>query len=400
MRALGITGLVIVCSCALVLVACSRSDDIGLIGPPSVPGNAVDEMYASSTPDVRDRHPSGERPAGAGEAAWLWRVVNSGAGGVAVRTACEQAARSSAPGHGIAEGTAARLLQAGNGDCAGWAYVVTEDGRESWIRLRYLSRAGAFLWPEAITSTTWATVLATARDKNRTCINAALKNEFAEALVLDRLVVIDFQFLEASAFRCLDDDTLVALATEATVIAPGLAAMHSAASTRECLRPFIAEIVARDRPQLHRTSRPTDLALELFAEARGVCVPKVTVAQAIRLIGLAVALNERATACVEATGLAGEAVGDVNVATAGRVGLENRNALLVVLMRCSPAASLLALTEQSLGRVLNEQEHACVSEQVKVEYVSVVTADTLVGTLSDISAASTACAALPSAGLQ
>ena len=55
-----------------------------------------------------------------------------------MRDACDDGARVSAPGQGIPEETVVTLIAAGEGDCAEWMHVRASDGRESWVRSRYL----------------------------------------------------------------------------------------------------------------------------------------------------------------------------------------------------------------------------------------------------------------------
>ena len=66
-------------------------------------------------------------------------VADTDGDGVSVRDACDDARRSSAPGDGIPEGTAVLLIARGAGPCIEWMLVQAPDGRESWVRLRYLA---------------------------------------------------------------------------------------------------------------------------------------------------------------------------------------------------------------------------------------------------------------------
>ena len=71
----------------------------------------------------------------------LLTIAGTDGEGVSVRDACDDARRISAPGKGIAEGTTVQLLESGEGDCADWMLVQAPDGRESWVRSRYLAAA-------------------------------------------------------------------------------------------------------------------------------------------------------------------------------------------------------------------------------------------------------------------
>ncbi len=66
-----------------------------------------------------------------------WTVGNTGGVGVARRGDCLDSARSSAPGEGWVDATEVRLIEVGEGRCAGWLRVES-GGLESWVRERYL----------------------------------------------------------------------------------------------------------------------------------------------------------------------------------------------------------------------------------------------------------------------
>ena len=66
-----------------------------------------------------------------------WTVGNTGGAGVARRGDCLDSARISEPGEGWVDDTEVRLLEVGEGRCAGWLRVESA-GLESWVRERYL----------------------------------------------------------------------------------------------------------------------------------------------------------------------------------------------------------------------------------------------------------------------
>ena len=79
-----------------------------------------------------------------------WTVGNTGGVGVALRSDCLDSARSSEPGEGWVDDTEVRLLEVGEGRCAGWLRV--ESGNiESWVRERYLIEVVDQTAPEAWT---------------------------------------------------------------------------------------------------------------------------------------------------------------------------------------------------------------------------------------------------------
>ena len=72
-----------------------------------------------------------------------FEIAHTDEAGVAVRDACDDERRVSAPGAGIAEGTVVELVKLGEGDCAEWIQVRVADGRESWVRSQYLEPRSA-----------------------------------------------------------------------------------------------------------------------------------------------------------------------------------------------------------------------------------------------------------------
>ena len=66
-------------------------------------------------------------------------IVATDGDGVAVRDACDDARRTSAPGQGLAEDTTVLLLARGEAACIGWMLIQAPDRRESWVRTRYLA---------------------------------------------------------------------------------------------------------------------------------------------------------------------------------------------------------------------------------------------------------------------
>ena len=69
------------------------------------------------------------------------RIANTDGEGVAVRDACDDAARISARGEGIPEGARVEFLAGGWDECDGWMQVRDDKGRESWVRAQFLAPA-------------------------------------------------------------------------------------------------------------------------------------------------------------------------------------------------------------------------------------------------------------------
>ena len=102
---------------------------------PTVAGATTARPLATPTPVLA---PASATPAATPAATSLVIVATDG-DGVAVRDACDDARRTSAPGHGLAEGTTVLLLARGEGACIGWMLIQAPDRRESWVRTRYLA---------------------------------------------------------------------------------------------------------------------------------------------------------------------------------------------------------------------------------------------------------------------
>ena len=67
------------------------------------------------------------------------RIANTDGEGVAVRDACDDAARISARGEGIPDASRVEFLTGGRDECAGWMQVRDDKNRESWVRAQFLA---------------------------------------------------------------------------------------------------------------------------------------------------------------------------------------------------------------------------------------------------------------------
>ena len=134
---------------AALLVACTVEEPAA---PASTPGAtrtsaAVPERTPTPTatlsPTPTAVSPAASTPAPTAATATttptLLVITGTDGDGVSVRDACDDARRISAPREGIGEGTPVRLIESGEGDCADWMLVQVPDGRESWVRTRYLA---------------------------------------------------------------------------------------------------------------------------------------------------------------------------------------------------------------------------------------------------------------------
>ena len=128
---------------AVAVMACVIA--VGLLGACTV--EPVDSPDVSATPT---RTPTPVAAATTPPTATLepsFKIANTDGDGVAVRDACDDGARVSAPGEGIREETVVTFIAAGEGDCAEWMHVRAPDGRASWVRSRYLDALPVALAP-------------------------------------------------------------------------------------------------------------------------------------------------------------------------------------------------------------------------------------------------------------
>ena len=238
-----------------LVMACDG--DAELLSPTdSAPAAQADApATASPTPDTAAPTPAPLTPSPTPTAqpfAPTHHIANTGGVGVAVRDGCRDDARVSAPGAGIPEQTMVQLL-ATSGDCPGWTRVVTEEGRQTWIRLRYLASADPFTWPGDIATATWRDITAALGAEGPACAAAALASHGAGAGVLQRPVLAPDvpagsatpAWLAAIA-PCIGHD----LAAEVFVAGAADEFGPLGAAATRCVRSFVAEIFAIDPPAI------------------------------------------------------------------------------------------------------------------------------------------------------
>ena len=163
-RALG-RACVLTLTVALLAVACTAEEQTGPASTPvatrmptatpqrtptpTATGTAVSTAALTPTPTAATATPT---PA-------LLVIAGTDGDGVSVRDACDDERRISAPGEGIPEGTTVQLISAGEGSCAEWMLIEAPDGRESWVRTRYLATSSG---ETTVTPTPAATLSPTA----------------------------------------------------------------------------------------------------------------------------------------------------------------------------------------------------------------------------------------------
>lgn len=148
----GLLGVLVV---VLSLIACAEdandADDAGGAAPaPRTTTPAAAERTPASTATAQPTLPP------------QLRIAHTDGSGVAVRDACDDESRVSAPGEGIREGALVLPITEGTGDCAAWMHVQAPDGRRSWVRSRYLEPAEQADAPAADAATATPAATATA----------------------------------------------------------------------------------------------------------------------------------------------------------------------------------------------------------------------------------------------
>ena len=126
----------------LLAAACSSSDGAATSTTGPTEGSSpasTEDISASATPElpawVRERLESGDVDGDGTEDALQRYVAFTGGGGVAHRSACDDAARLSTV---WAEGTTIEVVPSDSSDCDSWT-LVTDGETTSWVRDKYLS---------------------------------------------------------------------------------------------------------------------------------------------------------------------------------------------------------------------------------------------------------------------
>ena len=136
-RCVGRVAIALVFSVLAVASACTAPVDE--TPPPAESMSPTVAVATTATPLMTSTPTPALAPAAATPTATSLVIVATDGDGVAVRDACDDARRTSAPGRGLAEGTRVELLARGDGGCTEWMLIQAPDGRESWVRARYLA---------------------------------------------------------------------------------------------------------------------------------------------------------------------------------------------------------------------------------------------------------------------
>ena len=223
---------------------------------------------AIATPEATPEAPPEAPP----EAA-PWRITNTDGTGVAVRDACADSRRISAPGSGLKEGvTVVPVPSLGIDGCRGWALVRADDGRESWIRLRYLTRSGVSYWPDAGVPRAWGDVITMLSAAEQTCVARELdSSQFAVALAT-RVGATRPGSWVASFLACLQPDTVLALGSSTALRALEEEFGPLPDDASQCVRQLVDEALAIDRTAFLSHVPSSVEAEAVMGELTGLCL--------------------------------------------------------------------------------------------------------------------------------
>ena len=205
------------------------------------------------------------------------RIVNTGGDGVALRSACTEGSRvPGTAGQGFREGSVVEEMDRGAAACRGWAFVAGSDGREGWVRLRYLASEDAAPWRNEPAPATWMTLLLQLDGAGQSCVQESLgPAEIAEAQELPLHADSTETWVQRFT-ACVPLEQAVSLALALIVSAatgePGTNGEDAAQALADCYRPFLEEHAAIEHASL-LAGGSTPTLRHLADEARSVCAP-------------------------------------------------------------------------------------------------------------------------------
>ena len=376
-----LASLALVVALSVTLASCGAGDSDApepTVTPQSTPTETARVTPTAAQPDsppataapVATGTPTGSGASTGGGAttgtATSWSVTNSGGSGVAVRDSCEDAARTSAPGDGIRDGTAVQHIETGVGACRGWALVEDERGRESWVRLRYLANEDAARWPAElnVNTATWGEVIALDGEPEKACVAEQLTPRELEAAITAPVITDHTTDWEDRIHGCLSPELLAAVAVET-------AGRTISAEQKECLHRYGTEMLAIDH-NAFIVDRDADPRVEAVGAAMaedcfGNDTALVLVGGFIQILIPGIDLNLPIVECLRSSELvrSATAAGESPVPTE-----EFAFEIIALTAECAPAElvewMVSTIAEKQL---LNESEATCLREQLQAEDV-------------------------------
>ena len=226
------------------------------------------------------------------------RIVNTGGDGVAIRDNCADESRTQgSAGRGFRDGNEVRAVLSGTADCAGWLFVAGDDGRESWVRLRYLSAVDTTGWAGDVATATWEVLFENLSADERSCVEAALTRAELEAAARLPLQGPDDDVPWVPRFAGCITDELFARVTQSATLAVVAELGQDPIVTASCYRPFIDEIAAGDHSRLFGDD-PDPSADLILLEARALCSGEALAKQMLAGAGIDPATHPAVVTCI------------------------------------------------------------------------------------------------------
>ena len=227
------------------------------------------------------------------------RIVNTSGDGVALRDNCADESRvQGSTGRGFRDGDEVRAVRGGTADCAGWLFVVNDDGRESWVRLRYLSAVDTTGWTGNIATATWGVLFEDLSADERTCVEKALTRAEIEAAARLPLQGPDDDEPWVPRFVGCVTNERFARVTQSATMAVISELGDDPAVTASCYRPFIDELAAGDHSKLFGVA-PDQSGDSLLIEARALCSGEALAKQMLAGAGLDPSAHRDEVACIQ-----------------------------------------------------------------------------------------------------
>ena len=224
------------------------------------------------------------------------RIVNTGGDGVALRDRCSDDSRvPGAAGRGFRDGDSVREISRGEGECAGWTLARSGDGRESWVRLRYLSALDTSGWSGDITTATWGTILGELGADERACVEAELTPSELEVAASHPLLDTGETPWAAAIGDCMTVERIAEI-TQAITLTEFTEFGVDPAVDAACYRPFIDEQATRDRGEFFMDDASAE-SRDLLLEALVLCSGEAIATRMVRDSGLDPASHPTAIEC-------------------------------------------------------------------------------------------------------
>ena len=275
----------------------------------------------------------------------LRRIVNTEGDGVALRDECTDDSRSpDTAGQGFKEGAEVSGIQEGTGECAGWALVTGHDGRQGWVRLRYLDHDEIPTWPHDVSTDTWDRLIERLNAQQQDCVTSSLTaDELRLAEINTILSRRNFDW-EGRIFACMSREDAIALAT-AIGVAQYRSQNTDPAELTSCSMPFHAESAAIDQSTIITgdivEGEPTDEYIAFATDFVVICLAIPRLPFVWQDAGLSDSTYPDEASCME-----GRLRDDVTTTE--------------LLLDCAPSLLIARLATAESGWLSRDEEIACI----------------------------------------